>query len=274
MNKSRKPKLAIAISHALVKPWDEIKIAQEETWITNNSYDSQIIFYLSKNPPLFLKNFDYFVEKYRFSKKFGIFISKLNVLTSNLISHKIPKYIFTEEKKELVVNSWSTYQLFGRRNLALFDWFINYTDCDFLFQTNVSSYLRVEYLQDILKKFSKNELVYAGAIINPDDLKFPIVSGAGKLLSRELIMEILNNKNLLKFDNLEDVALAELISKLGVKAINLPRLDLPNLPTIKKYSDVELREYFHFRCKSDSNPRKDVQIMKELHRRLSGKSDK
>lgn len=274
MADKREPNLVIAISHASLYPWKEIRIAQQETWIASNATNAQIIFYLAKPSPLFLKKYDSFVEKFRFSNSYGRFIFRLNVLTGNLISHRIPNYIFREETQELIVSSWSTYQLFGRRNLALFDWFINFTDGDFLFQTNVSSYLRVEYLQDIVKKFSENELVYAGAIINPDDLKFPIVSGAGKLLSRKLIMEILNNKNLLKFDNLEDVALAELISKLGVKAINLLRLDLPNLPTIKKYSDLELREYFHFRCKSDSNPRKDVQIMKELHRRLSGKSDK
>ena len=274
MINNRKTKLVIAISHALVNPWDEIKFAQEKTWMTSNTNDSQIIFYLSKPSPFLLKKYDNFVEKYRFSKKYGQIISKLNVLTGALISHKIPNYVFIRKRQELIVNSWSTYQLFGRRNLALFDWFINHTDGDFLFQTNVSSYLRVESLQNILNKYNENETVYAGAIINPDDNNFQIVSGAGKLLSRKLVLEILENKNLLKFDNLEDVALAELISKLGVKASELRRLDLPNLPTIKKYSDLELDEYFHFRCKSDSNPRIDGQIMEELHQRLSGKSDK
>lgn len=256
-----------------MKPWDEIKIAQEKTWITNRTNDCQVIFYLAKPSPLLLKKYDNFVEKFRFSKKYGKFISRLNILTNNLISHKIPNYIFIEAKQELIADSWSTYQSFGRRNLALFDWFINSTDGDFLFQTNVSSYIRVEYLQEILKKYDANDLLYAGAIINPVYTTFPIVSGAGKLLSRKLILEILKNKNLLKF-NLEDVALAELISRLGVNAIELQRLDLPNLSTIKKYSNQELGEHFHFRCKSDSNPRIDGQIMRELHLRLSDKSDK
>lgn len=273
MIKEKKSKLVIAISHALIKPWDEIKIAQEQTWITNRTIDSQVIFYLSKPSPVLLRKYDIFVEKYRFSKKYGRFISRLNQLTGNLISHKIPNYMYIEAKEELIVDSWSTYQLFGRRNLALFDWFINSTDGDFLFQTNTSSYLRIENLQEIVKKYCANDLVYAGAIINPDYTFFPIVSGAGKLLSRKLVLEILKNKDLLKF-NLEDVALAELVSKLGVNAIELRRLDLPNLHSIKKYSNQELGEHFHFRCKSDSNPRIDGQIMRELHLRLSDKSDK
>jgi hypothetical protein len=268
-----KTKIVIAISHADEKPWSEIKIAQETTWITNHTIDSQVIFYLSKPAPLILRKYDKCVEKYRFSKKYGRFISKLNYLSGKLISHKIPMYWFTKKNHELIVNSWSTYQLQGRRSLALFDWFINFTQADFLLQTNSSSYFKIDNLMNQLEKFDGIGLVYAGAIINPHDSNFPIVSGAGKLLSRELVLEILKNSKMLKFDNLEDVALAELISNLGVKPFDLGRLDLPNLATIEKHSNEELRSHFHFRCKSDSNPRVDSQIMQELHSRLSGKSD-
>lgn len=273
MSESKEQKIVIAISHSEVKPWDQIKIAQEKTWVAESETNSQVIFYVSKPAPLIFQKYDMLIEKYRFSKKYGRFIGKLNTIVGNFISHKIPNYLYLDDRNELIVNSWSTYQLFGRRNLALFDWFIKETDAEFLFQTNVSSYIKVQNLQNILKKFSAKNSVYAGVIINPHDVNFSIVSGAGKLLSRKLVSEILINKEMLKFDNLEDVALAELIGNLGVKAVDLPRLDLPNLPIIDLYSNEELGRYFHFRCKSESRPRIDGQIMQALHDRLSGKRD-
>lgn len=274
MVENKKTKLVVAVSHALVKPWDEIKIAQEKTWITNHTSYSQVIFYLSKPSPLLLKKYDNFVEKYRFSKKYGRFISRLNQSTGNFISHRIPDYMFIKARQELVVDSWSTYQLFGRRNLALFDWFVNYTDSDFLFQTTVSSYIQIQNLIEQVKNFDPRSLVYAGAIINPHDPGYKIVSGAGKLLSRELVVKILKNKDFLNFNNLEDVALAELVSEIGARAVDLQRVDLPNMAALEKFSTKELQNHFHFRCKSDSTPRIDSEIMQELHVRLTDKTDK
>jgi hypothetical protein len=267
----------IAISYSEFHPWIEIKEAQEKTWINKSQNNVDVIFYLSRPAPFLIKKIDFLIEKFRFDSNFGSFISVINRISAKFISHKTPKYFFSKNNNFLTVDSWSTYQLFGRRNLALFDWFLKNTNADYLYQTNVSSYINVDKFIEILNAFQKEDLIYAGSIINPNRTPFPIVSGSGKLLSRSLIVEIMKNTKLLKFDNLEDVALAESISKIGVEAKSLPRLDLPNLNVLRNYSKSELCSHFQFRCKSDAIPRIDVQIMEELHCRLSGspnKSDK
>jgi hypothetical protein len=260
--------VVIAISHAEVHPWIEIKETQEKTWIKNSPNNVNVIFYLSKPAPFVIKHIDFLIEKYRFSTKYGKIVTFINKTSAKFISHKIPKYVFNENTNSLVVDSWSTYQLFGRRNLALFDWFLRTTNADYLYQTNVSSYISVNKFIEMLNEFDKKDLIYAGSIINPDRSPFPIVSGSGKLLSRNLVVEIMKNPKLLKFDNLEDVGLAESVSKIGVEAFALPRLDLPNLNKLRSCSKSELASHFQFRCKSDSIPRIDVQIMEELHTRL------
>jgi len=264
--------VAIAVSNEI--PWSTIKVGQQETWIKRIKNDELIISYLSKKSPKLISTFEYFIEKNRFSIKYGKYISKLNQFLGLFVSRKIPKYTYLKNLNELHVNSWSTHHLFGRRNLALFDWFINSTSADFLFQTNVSSYVHIERLQDLIVNLNSKKNIYAGVIINPHELNFPIVSGAGKLLSRSLVLEILMNKNLLKFNNLEDVTLAELINTLNVKAIDLPRLDLPNLIAVNEVPAEDLAKHFHFRCKSNETPRKDVEIMKSLDSRLFKKIDK
>jgi hypothetical protein len=260
--------VVIAISHSEVQPWIEIKEAQEKTWIKKLPHNVDVIFYLSKSAPFIIKKIDYLIEKFRFNSKFGRFVSVINKISAKFIPHKIPAYIFSENTKNLVVDSWSTYQLFGRRNLALFEWFLKDSNADYLYQTNVSSYINVNKLIEKLNEFDKVDFIYAGSIINPDKSPFSIVSGSGKLLSRNLIVEIMKNPKLLKFDNLEDVALAQSINRIGVDAIDLPRLDLPNLSKLRSCSDRELASHFQYRCKSDAIPRIDVQIMHELHARL------
>jgi hypothetical protein len=270
----KQPLVFIAISHSEVDPWIKIKIDQEQTWIKSLSDDAEVIFYLSQHPPFFVKKFDFYIEKYRYSKRLGRLVSIFNKLSGEFVSHKIPEYNMHENSKSLIVNSWSTYQLFGRRNLALFDWFLKNTNARYLYQTNISSYINTNKLIENLNSFNEKDLVYAGSIINADRSPFPIVSGSGKLLSRNLIVEIIKNSKQLKFNNVEDVALAELVHKIGVEAVDLPRLDLPNLSTLQNCSDFDLDSNFQFRCKSDSTPRNDGQIMKELHRRLYDKTNK
>ena len=142
MNKLE-PSIVFAIRHAELHPWIEIKEIQEKTWIRKSSNNAKVIFYLSKPPPFVVKQIDFLIEKYRFSSKFGRVVTFINKISARFISHKTPKYIFEDDTNYLVVNSWSTYQLFGRRNLALFDWFIKHTNADYLYQTNVSSYVNI-----------------------------------------------------------------------------------------------------------------------------------
>lgn len=263
-----KSKIVVAISQSNQAPWTEIKKVQEKTWINKYKDEALIIHYSSKKLPIAIKLVDTFFEKYRFSEKLGRLISILNRIISNFISRNIPKYDFTSINNELTVKSFSTYFLFGRRNLALYDWFIKETDAKFLFQTNTSSYIDVRKLQLITSTLEKNSVIFAGVINNPNSQNFKIISGAGRLLSRELVVEILKNKKHLKFNNLEDICISELVSTLSATIIALDRFDLVNMQNLDDSSDVMLRKHFHFRCKSDTLPRADAEIMLALHNRL------
>lgn len=261
--------IVVAISQRDKLPWNKIRKIQEETWIRKYEAEAKIIHYLSLEPPILVNYIDRIIEKYRFAKKFGRLSSLITRLFSYLISSEVPKYKFNVANKELLVHSYSTYFLFGRRNLALYDWFISNTNSKFLFQTNTSSYLDIVKLISITKKMNCKDLILAGAIVNPNSQNFKIISGAGRLLSRELITEILKHKNSLKFDNLEDICISELASKLSATIIPLDRYDLPTINKLNSSSDSDLKAHFHFRCKSESLPRSDDNIMNALYTRLS-----
>ena len=272
-----KVKAIIAISQQNTPPWSTIRIGQEKTWISRSISNCSIIHFSSKKPILIVKLINWFMEKYRYSEKFGKLVSLISIFVNKIVSRKIPKYIFNNTVNELYVDSYSTYFSFGRRTLSLFDWFINSTDAEFLFMTNTSSFINIQNFMKLVDQYDSSQLIYLGAIINPNSNSFPIVSGAGKLLSRPLVLKILQNRELLQFNNVEDICLAELIFKLNVKAEALPRLDIPSIEHLEKLPNGILLQHFHFRCKSEKLPRNDAQIMEMLDARIfldSNKTDK
>jgi hypothetical protein len=70
-------------------------------------------------------------------------------------------------------------------------------------------------------------------------------------------------------EGLEDVSHGRLMESLGVRAQALPRVDLPTLESVAALPESVIQSQFHFRCKSTDWPRKDVEIMRLLHERVT-----
>lgn len=259
----------VAITQANTEPWISIWLeGQALTWIKESINDLDIIHIQSIDAPFVIQKFDTFHENNRYKKKIGLWQGRLDKVFAKLISRKIPKYKYNQTTKILTVNSWSTYFLQGRRNIALFDWFLNCTTKDFLFLTNTSSYINQRNLLQLVRQFDPSEPIYAGYLLPEGEIK-QFVSGAGKLMSRRCVELVRDNWKLYTHDALEDVAQGRLMRKLGVPAIPLSRVSVPTPNEVSKLpEDVILRE-FHFRCKSQDNPRKDAEIMRLLHERIT-----
>lgn len=269
-NHSGEIRLMISITQANTEPWLSIwKEGQEQTWMRKYGKSAKIINYKSKTPPKFLVYFDMWHEKFRYHQKLGKFITIFDKIFAQIISKKIPSFKYIESTNLLEVNSYSMYLLTNKRNLSLFKFFIEETKCNFLFQTNTSSYVDCAKLLDVIKNFDPKSNVYAGFVVEPQSTR-AFVSGAGRLLSRASVELIYRHYKLFPHDNLEDVSVGDFMRKFGVKPLHLKRLDLPNLEILSSISDEELTNNFVFRCKSDEVPRKDVIIMQKLHNRLNG----
>ncbi len=261
--------LLVAVSQGNTEPWLTIwKEGQEKTWIKSKVRNVDVIHFKSKSTPSIIQEIDRFHEKNRYKKRIGLWQGRIDKIITKTISHRIPKYSFSYENSLLTVNSWSTYQLQGRRFIALYDWFIRQTDYEFLFTTNTSSYINKKNLSNLIQKFDNRDLIYAGYLL-PEDQKQQFVSGAGTLLSRGCIELIVDNWDKFKFNTLEDVSHGELMRELCVTPIPLSRVELASIDAVADLSSSVLTEEFHFRCKSPAVPREDVQIMTQLHLRVN-----
>ncbi len=261
--------LLIAVAQGNTEPWLTIwKEGQEKTWIKSKVKNVDVIHFKSKSTPRMIQVIDRYHERNRYKKHIGLWQGRVDKIITKTISHKIPKYSFSFGKCLLTVNSWSTYQLQGRRHIALYAWFLGQTDYDFLFTTTTSSYINKKNLSKLIQKFDNRDLIYAGYLL-PEDQKQQFVSGAGTLLSRKCIELIVENWNRFKFNTLEDVSHGELMRELCVTPIPLSRIELTSIDAVAELSSLVLTEEFHFRCKSPVVPREDVQIMTQLHLRIN-----
>jgi hypothetical protein len=260
--------LLVAVSQANTEPWLTIwREGQEKTWLKSEVENVDVIHFKSKSTPIVVQVMDRFHEKNRYKKRFGLWQGRIDKVITRVISHKIPKYSFSYEDCLLTVNSWSTYQLQGRRFIALYDWFLSKTDYKFLFTTTTSSYIIKKNLSNLIQKFDSRDLIYAGYLL-PENQNKQFVSGAGTLLSRKCIESIVENWHKFKFDTLEDVSHGDLMRELRVTPIPLSRIELTSPESVAELSSSVLSEEFHFRCKSPAVPREDVQIMTQLHLKL------
>jgi hypothetical protein len=263
-------KLMVSITQANTEPWLSIwREGQQKTWMKKDKKIVTILNYKSKAPPKFLAKFDIYHERYRYHQKIGKYVSIFDKIFAQITSKEIPAYKYIESENLLAVDSYSMYLLTNKRNLSLFKFFIEETECNFLFQTNTSSYVDCTKLLRVIENFDPKSNVYAGFVVEPQSTR-AFVSGAGRLLSRAAIELIYSQYKQFPHDNLEDVSIGDFMRKFGVEPLHLNRLDLPNLEILNNISDEELGSNFVFRCKSDEVPRKDAIIMQKLHARING----
>jgi hypothetical protein len=258
----------IAVAQGNTEPWITIRNeGQEKTWVATKVDGIGTIYFRSKHTPFFVRAIDIFHEKNRYKNVIGLWQGRFDKVISKLISKSTPRYRFDDSLETLIVDSWSTYQLQGKRYIALYDWFLKETDYSFLFTTTTSSYINKQNLLDLVQKFHFQDLIYAGYLL-PENKAKKFVSGAGTLLSRRCVEVLVENWSRFKFDTLEDVSHGDLMRDLGVIPIPLARVNLLNMESVMALPISILESEFHYRCKSSEVPRQDVQIMNILHKRI------
>jgi hypothetical protein len=259
----------IAVSQANVEPWNSIwKEGQEKTWLKEKVNGSSVIHYQSIHASFFFNKFDEIHEKNRYRKNLGLWQGRIDKILARLIPRKIPNYTFERNTQILTVNSRSMYLLQGRRIIGLYDWFLDNTTRDFLFMTNTSSYIKQRNLLKLVQELNPNDAIYAGYLLPEGEAK-QFVSGAGKLLSRKSVELVRDNWKMYNHEALEDVALGVLMEKLGIPATPLSRVSLSTPEHVSEIQKDVIEREFHFRCKSQDIPRKDVEIMRLLHQKVT-----
>jgi hypothetical protein len=152
----------------------------------------------------------------------------------------------------------------GAKTLAGLAWSLRASAPDLVFRTNCSTYVDLPNLAAFLQRSGSPRGFYGGEVGVHEGVAF--ASGAGYVLSRDLVELVLERQDEWDHSLLDDVALGALLAAHGVSPRRLPRQDLT---TPGDVSRLDLSQ-FHVRCKSaDPTRRDDAAIMLAVHRAFS-----
>ena len=151
------------------------------------------------------------------------------------------------------------------RFLTMLNFVLKNEEVDFIWHSNVSTYLNLNRMQKFLDGVSQ-DLFYAGTIGNYRDFHF--VSGASVCLSRDTAELVILHKQDWDYSLPWDVALGKLLHSLAVYPNPLGLILLLHVNEVARLPDVVLNNTINFRCKAGIWSRKDHEIMKAIHKRL------
>jgi hypothetical protein len=144
------------------------------------------------------------------------------------------------------------------KTIKSIDFLLKTQNFDFIFRTNMSSVLDLHKFYNLLNNY-KND--YSGKIGYHNNIKF--ASGAGMLLSKQLCYSLINSKNTLDYNLLDDVSIGFLLQNININP--LTRFETLNYENnVNQITKEMIKDYYHFRCKSDTDNNKTLLMMKTI----------
>ena len=264
-----KSSLLIIIGQGKTEPWESIwRDGQIPTWVNRYKDEVEIVNVSGISMGAFWRRYDAIHEKVRFSNKFGKWQGRFDYLLIPWLARNIPRSreLPSSLIREIQICTNSSYIFAGRRLLGAVNWFLNETKFEYLFLTTTSSFINVNQLISQIKQFESEIPIYAGHLMGESPNKF--VTGSGTLMNRITAHLIIDKFMEYPYEMLNDVALGMLLLKNGLKPFDIPWLWCKSVEDVLKIDDEALSRVMHFRCKTNSNPRSDSEVMATLHQRL------
>lgn len=161
-----------------------------------------------------------------------------------------------------------TYELITKKTLEAFDYIATHlTEYDYIFRCCNGSYIHVENLVNFLQEKPKTQF-YAGVTGVHNNV--PFASGAGFILSKDMVKLLADNKEAILNDpdiavhgQIDDIIIGYFLHKQGITARNIAsRIDIGDLPHNK-------HEVFNLTCLYKNeyhyHLRQNIEGMKYLH---------
>lgn len=258
------PKILVLILAINKDPWRTIEIdGQDPTWKNLCPGNIQILRYIGGfQPNVYWRTLNKIwkinqiiqaLTDGRFSPRF------LNVAIQGKQKFE---YQISQTRKEIHTTVPDLYSLIGLKTIEAFTASMQDFDFDFIYRTNVSSYVDLAKLNEFIKDKPLSGY-YAGVIGDHQGIKF--ASGSGYFISRDLVNKVLEKRDLWDHNLIDDVSLGKLlISELKVQIQEVERVDLDTVNFNPVQIKSKSQNIFHYRCKA-SDPDVTIQIMKSLH---------
>lgn len=261
----KEPKILVLILAIDKDPWRRIEVeGQGPTWRSSQPENIEIMRYIGVGRQnLFWKILN----------KLWMINQGIQALTGgkhsprllNLVLRRNQQfeYKISQDDKEIVTTVPDLYSLIGMKTIEAFTASIQNLDFDYIYRTNVSSYVDLTQLNEFIRNKPRSGY-YAGAIGAHQGIKF--ASGCGYFLSRDVVNKVLENRDLWDHNLIDDVSLGKLLTKeLNIEVQGVERIDLDTINFSMVQIKSKSQSVFHYRCKA-TDPKVTIQIMKSVHK--------
>ena len=138
---------------------------------------------------------------------------------------------------------------------------------EWVFRTTTSSVLNLPKLLEIVECLNTEpKPIFAGAVAHREK-SHDFIVGSCLLVNRKAIQFILDNKRKWDHSLLDDVALGRLF-RGEFEPIPLKQISVSSCDQVKNLENKEFTDAILIRCKTDSKPRTDAEVMRAVSSRL------
>jgi len=269
------PKVMIVIGQVLAEPWLSIaRDGQFATWLHDPLPENVLVRHSFGRPPgAVLGRLDRWHEWLRWHGRGRSVVPMIDAFVGRRwldSSQRVGTAAFLN--RESVgwhqampdVYALQRWKVLGSLGMAMEEKF------DYVYFTTASSYVRIAALVERVHDLPSVG-VYAGTPMIDGVSGARFASGASRLMSRDVVEQVLLHRREYVNDVMEDVGLGRLIMGLGYELVPWPSLNVDSFDALENLSDAEIKENFHFRMRSGTRQaRQDVPLMKALHQRVQG----
>ena len=266
------PSVLCAIQHTDLEPWVTIRReGQASTWLAGPLPEHMACVYFVGSPlPDWARRLEIWHERFRWSPR-----GKWLVPLDRWVTYPLRNWISVVDRTEqsspaetVHLSVPDAFPLLQWKYLGVYRYFLESTEHNYLYTTTTGSYLRPAMLLQQLKSLPLAGL-YAGTPLQAGSRSF--ISGANRLMSRDIVERIVGAASELDRGRIEDLAQGMLLHEWGVESRPLPTINLHSAKELRTISDAELAATHHVRIKAPRDrSRIDVAIMQELHDRVTG----
>jgi len=263
----KEPKILVLILAIDKDPWRRIEVeGQGPTWRSSQPDNIEILRYIGAGREnLFWKTLN----------KLWMINQGIQALTGGKHSPRLLDIVLrrnqqfeskiSQEDSEIVTTVPDLYSLIGMKTIEAFNASIQNIDFDYIYRTNVSSYVDLAQLNEFIRNKPRSGY-YAGAIGTHQGINF--ASGCGYFLSRDVVNKVLENRDLWDHNLIDDVSLGKLLTQeLNIEVKGVERIDLDTINFNTMQIKSKSQNVFHYRCKA-TDPKVTIQIMKSVQNML------
>lgn len=257
-----RPKVAVLIAHSYGEPFESLLTEiQPEIWRELKNEGVDVFYTIGTRPNIFQIVLDLISCKARYSKNFWVIQRLMDRFSLAPKNSCLPNV--TRHENILKVDFPEGHRYMGVKIIASLKFLYN-QGYEIIHRTTLSTVVINQNFRQAILGIPQDVPYYGGTKIS--FIKPEFVSGANLFLNNLAIKYLLENVQRWHHWDLDDVAIGKIL-KGRIEISELDSINVVDTDGANGLDFSDLKKAIHIRCKSNSKPRNDSEIMLEV---LSG----